>query len=86
MTEPAHIPVQVRLFARYAELLGSSKVILRLPLGSTVAEVVAGVRALPGGPSLPERLLIARGVDQVRYDEPVQLGDEFAFLPPMSGG
>ena len=51
-----------------------------------MADVVAGVRALPGGRALPERLLIARGIDQVRYDERVRPDDEFAFLPPMSGG
>jgi molybdopterin converting factor small subunit len=86
MTEPAPIPVQVRLFARYAELLGSSQFTLRLRPGCTVADVVAGVRALPGGRALPERLLIARGIEQVRDDERVQPNDEFAFLPPMSGG
>lgn len=86
MNEPTPIPVQVRLFARYAELLGASHLTLRVHAGCTVADVVAGVRALPGGRALPERLLIARGIEQVRYDEGVRPDDEFAFLPPMSGG
>lgn len=86
MTDVAAVPVQVRLFARYAELMGSDRVTVRLPAGSTVADVVDGVRALPGGRALPGRVLVARGVEQVRYDETVRTGDEFAFLPPMSGG
>jgi molybdopterin converting factor small subunit len=86
MTERAVFPVQVRLFARYAELLGSSEVTVRLRAGGTVADVVHGVRALPGGVALPERMLVARGVEQVRYDQAVNADDEFALLPPMSGG
>ena len=63
MTERAVFPVQVRLFARYAELLGSSEVTVRLAAGGTVADVVHGVRALPGGGALPERM---HGVEVTR--------------------
>jgi len=86
MTERAAFPVQVRLFARYAELLGATLVTVRLRAGGTVADVVDGVRALPGGGALPERMLVARGVEQVRYDQAVSADDELALLPPMAGG
>jgi molybdopterin converting factor small subunit len=86
MPEPAAFPVQVLLFARYAELLGASAVTVHLRPGGTVADVVDGVRALPGGAALPERVLVARGVEQVRYDQLVGAMDELALLPPMSGG
>jgi molybdopterin converting factor small subunit len=86
MSELAAFPVKVLLFARYAELLGVSAVTVQLRPGGTVAEVVDGVRALPGGAALPERMLVARGVDQVRYDQTVDAADELALLPPMSGG
>ena len=86
MSEKAVFPVRVHLFARYAELLGANQVTVRISTGSTVSDVVDGVRALPGGSRLPERMLVARGVDQVRYDHPVGADDELAFLPPMSGG
>jgi molybdopterin converting factor small subunit len=86
MTENAVLPVRVSLFARYAELLGASQVTVRISPGGTVADVIDGVRALPGGAKLPERMLVARGVDQVRYDHSVEAGDELALLPPMSGG
>lgn len=79
-------PVRVQLFARYAELLGSHLVEVRVPEGATVADVVAGVRSLPGGSALPSRVLVARKHEQVRGDHPVISGDELAFLPPMSGG
>jgi molybdopterin converting factor small subunit len=86
MSETAVLPVRVSLFARYAEILGASQVIVRISQGGTVADVVDGVRALPGGSTLPERMLVACGVEQVRYDRPVTAGDELALLPPMSGG
>jgi molybdopterin converting factor small subunit len=79
-------PVQVRLFARYAEILGASAVTVHLEQGATVSDVVNGVRALPGGAALPERVLVARGVEQVRYDQVVDAADDLALLPPMSGG
>jgi len=86
MPDAVTVPVLVRLFARYAELLGSESVTVRLGADSTVADLVSGVRALPGGNALPGRVLVARGLEQVRYDQAVRPGDEFAFLPPMSGG
>lgn len=86
MSETAVLPVRVSLFARYAELLGASQVTVRIRQGGTVADVVDGVRALPGGSTLPERMLVACGVEQVRYDRRVTAGDELALLPPMSGG
>ena len=86
MSVISDLAVRVHLFARYAELLGTNQVTVRVPAGGTVADVVDGVRALPGGGKLPERMLVARGIDQVRYDHPIGADDELALLPPMSGG
>ena len=86
MSKSASFPIRVSLFARYAELLGASEVVVRIGSGATVGDVIDGVRALPGGDSLPERMLVACGVEQVRYDHPVTADDELALLPPMSGG
>ena len=86
MSEPTAFPIRVSLFARYAELLGGGQVVVEIRRGATVGDVIDGVRALPGGSSLPQRMLVARGVEQVRYDDPVTAGDELALLPPMSGG
>ena len=78
--------VRVRLFARYAELLGADA--LELPAGSlsTVAEVVAAVRCLPGGEGLPARVLCAVNLRQSLPGDPIAPGDEVALLPPMAGG
>ena len=78
--------VRVVLFARYADLLGAGA--LDLPAGSvsTVADVVASVRRLPGGDALPARILCAVTLRQAMPGDPVAPGDEVALLPPMAGG
>jgi molybdopterin converting factor small subunit len=86
MSTPPHLSVRAAFFARYAELLGTHQADLMIPVGGLVADVIRAVRSLPGGTSLPSRLLVARNLEQVGEDVPIADGDELAFLPPMSGG
>lgn len=86
MTSPQSGRISVLLFARYAELLGASSVSVELAPGATIADVVAGVRALPGGDQLPDRPLCARNLAMARFEDVVTPGDELALLPPMAGG
>lgn len=86
MSAPSHLAIRAAFFARYAELLGTQQADLMIPVGARVADVIRVVRSLPGGAALPSRLLVARNLEQVGEDVPVDDGDELAFLPPMSGG
>jgi len=79
--------VRVRLFARYAELVGREEVEVPLELPATVADVVRALRErVAGAGALPERPLAAVNLRHARLDAPVQPGDEVAFLPPFQGG
>ena len=79
--------VQVRFFARYAELTGCESTALAVPVPATVADVVAEVRrAIPGAAAIPERPLAAVNMRHVKLDAPVGDGDEVALLPPVAGG
>ena len=78
--------VHVLLFARYAELLGHSSLSVEFDRFGTVGELVAHLRGLPGGNSLPERPFVAVNLQQAGFDQRLQLGDEVALLPPMAGG
>lgn len=79
--------VQVRFFARYAEVVGRSATAVSLTLPATVGDVVRLVREqLPGAGAIPERPLAAVNLKHVRLDAPVQDGDEVALLPPIAGG
>lgn len=83
---PDSPPIRVLLFARYADLLGTTELVLGVPDPATVGGVVAAVRSRPGGAGLPPILLVAVNARQATLDTPVGPGDEVALLPPMAGG
>ena len=79
--------VRVRLFARYAELVGRSEAAVSVALPATVGDVVRRLRdEVPAARALPERPLTAVNLRHVKLNAPVQDGDEVALLPPIAGG
>ncbi len=80
------IVVQVLLFARFAELVGSERVEVRVAAPATVRDVVTQVSQLMGDGGLGVRPLVARNLSQVSLDAPVTADDELALLPPLAGG
>ncbi len=81
------VTVRVRLFARYAELLGSTELVVDVPEPATVATVLEHLRRHhPAATLLPPRPLVAVNLRQVALDAVVTGGDEVALLPPLSGG
>jgi molybdopterin converting factor small subunit len=83
---PSVVTVHVLLFASYADTLGLEAVDLTLPVGSTIGDVIAQLRAMPGGDRLPLKPLCARNLAHARADDPLAGGDEIAVLPPLAGG
>ena len=77
---------RVRLFARYAELLGAEYLDLPAAGVTTAGEILARVRALPGGAGVGKTTLIAINLKQAALDSRVVAGDEVAVLPPLAGG
>ncbi len=77
---------RVLLFARYAELFGAPEVMVSVSDHASVADVVAALRILPGGASLPALPFVA--VNQMHSDSSRMLlaADELALLPPLAGG
>jgi len=79
--------IRVRLFARYAELVGRTEAAVSVALPATVGDVVRRLRdEVPQARALPERPLAAVNLRQVKLDAWVQDGDEVALLPPIAGG
>lgn len=76
--------VRVRFFALYRERAGQSETRLRVPVGSTVADVITALRS--GDHDLPERPSVAVNRTYVGLDHPVSDGDEVALIPPVAGG
>lgn len=87
MTATATGTVRVRLFARYAELLGQAEVAVSVPLPATVGDVVRRLRLdFPAASAIPARPLAAVNLTHARLESRVSDGDEVALLPPIAGG
>lgn len=76
----------VLVFARYAELFGAETVSVDLPDGATVADLIAALRTLPGGASLPSHPFVAVAQAQAAPGDPLPPDAELALLPPLAGG
>ena len=78
--------VTVQLFAAYAEMLGSTAIKIPLAPGSTVSDLIDGIRSLPGASSLPASPRVAVNRTFAGAAHVVDSGDEIALIPPVAGG
>ena len=85
-TATSTLTVRLLLFASYAETLGFDALELTLEDGSTVADAIGRLRALPGGERLPRKPLCAVNLSHASPDTRLRAGDELALLPPLAGG
>jgi molybdopterin converting factor subunit 1 len=80
------VTATVLLFARVADLLGATSVRVALPTPATAADVLAAVRALPGGAGIPAVTRVAVNHRFVDAEAAVHESDEIALIPPVAGG
>lgn len=81
------LTVRVRVFARYAELLGGDAFAFEVPRPATVGDVIKWLRSrVPNGHLLPERPMVALNLEHVHANRRLTDGDELALLPPVAGG
>jgi molybdopterin converting factor small subunit len=80
------VRIKVLLFARFAELLGSTELDLELRSPATVRTVLDTLRERSGGARLPPSPLVARNQVHAQLDTALEDGDEVAVLPPLAGG
>ncbi len=76
--------VSVRVFAAYADVVGSDVASVTLPDPATVADLRIAVAAL--SPRLPPRPLIAVNEEYATDDVSITAADEIAVIPPVAGG
>ncbi len=84
-TPASAMRITVRTFARYAEVVGE-RIALELTPPATVGDVIAALRAAPGGARLPAALLVAVDHRMADVDTPVTDASIVALLPPLAGG
>lgn len=86
MTEAAStMPIEVHLFGRYRDLSAASTLVLELPTGSTVADLVAELHRRRVGP-LPPRPVVAVNHAPAPDVLILKAGDDVALIPPVAGG
>ena len=78
--------VTVHLFASYAEILGARKLKIELRPQSSVADLVAELRTLPGSDALPQSPRVAVNQKFAGSDQLLDPNDEIALIPPVAGG
>lgn len=76
----------VATFARFAEVLGSDKLEVELQEPARVADLIAALRAMPGGERLPTQPMVAVNLQQADPETPFTANDSLALLPPLAGG
>jgi molybdopterin synthase catalytic subunit len=87
MNAPATMTVDVLLFAGLAASVGQRKLSLNVPIGATVADVLALLSAShPPIAAMADRLAMAVSHDYVEPCHVLKAGDELALIPPVSGG
>ncbi len=79
--------VNALFFAAYRDLVGTESMVVELPSGATVADLVRELRGR-GAPfdALPEEPAIAVNRTYAFPEEPLSSDDEVAFIPPVAGG
>ncbi len=87
--EPTTDAITIRLlhFAMNRELLGKGEEQMQLPAGSVAAD--AWAQLVARAPKLAKgsrSQMVAINSRYATLDQPLQDGDELAFIPPVSGG
>jgi molybdopterin converting factor subunit 1 len=79
--------VNVRLFARARDIVGSDRITVELPETARVGALRAALcERFPDLRPLAASLLISIGTDYATDDAEIRPGDEIACFPPVSGG
>jgi molybdopterin converting factor subunit 1 len=78
--------VRVLLFASYADAFGAPDIAVDLREGATVKDLLAKVKELALGHSLPPAPLVAVNQEYAPPGAVIRAGDEVALIPPVAGG
>jgi molybdopterin converting factor subunit 1 len=79
--------IVVRLFATLRQQAGWKEQRFEVPVGATVADILAVTSAHAPALNLNQRTLYAAvNMEYARPDRVLVEGDEVAFFPPVSGG
>lgn len=80
------MPITIKLFAHYRDIMGKSELFIPSRPGLTVADVYNETIGDQASADLRKSTMFAINESYVPADTPVRDGDRIAFIPPVSGG
>ena len=79
--------LEVRLFALYRERAGRKTLLVQLPEGATVVDLVSEVRRQFPILAPPDvQIVVAVNADYAGQETVLHQGDDVCLIPPVSGG
>lgn len=79
--------VRVRCFAAAREIVGTGELVVEIPEGSTLTQLVDEIRRqFPRLDGLAGSLLLSVNREYAPLQRRLAAGDEVALIPPVSGG
>ena len=79
--------VRVKCFAAAREIVGTGDLVVELPEGSTLSQLLEQIRRqFPRLERLADSLLFSVNREYAHFDKKLAAGDEVALIPPVSGG
>ena len=79
--------VRLRCFAAAREIIGTGELVVDLPEGSTLTQLIEQIRRqYPRLEGLAGSLLFSVNREYAPSDRRLAAGDEIALIPPVSGG
>ena len=79
--------IRVKCFAVAREIVGTGELVVELPEGSTLTQLLEQVRRqFPRLEGLAGSLLFSVNREYAPFDKKLAAGDEVALIPPVSGG
>jgi molybdopterin converting factor subunit 1 len=79
--------IRVRCFAAVREIVGVSELVVDLPEGSTLIQLISRLRCrFPRLEAMTGSLLYSVNREYAALDKRLAAGDEVVLIPPVSGG
>ena len=79
--------IRVKFFSYFRDLTGQSEMLVEIPEGETVRELLARVEKLhPALARSASSVLVAVGLDYQTRAYRLKVGDEVSVFPPVQGG
>jgi molybdopterin converting factor subunit 1 len=79
--------IRAHFFATYRDIAGTDELVVELPEGASVADLVERLRSRGRAwLTLPAKPAVAVNLTYAPPGSSLQEGDEVAFIPPVSGG